>query len=477
MHPFFTAVPDTYACPSRTPRVDIAAFAAAMAVSPAAAALLRGGEPLPPPPTTTPVTGAATASAPGAAAAAPAPSAAAAATTMPRCPLLSVRRRLVGAADGGRRWLATHGGAFEGAGEAPPPPPPPPPAPPPAPPPLSITSAVAGVGNGSRQARYSCEETLEEPPFPAAAAVSSPNLVPGDVVVHVAIYAAQAPVVAVEALLLGTSPLSAVRDVLVCPADAVGARGGVSASTAAAAAAAAAITTATEGAATDAATNAAASDVDAAGVDGVPRVAFAPRTGLLVAEGVAYHVRRGERVADDDDAGLSSWLASAAAVAAAGGESDRSVEEEGSGGEDAAAASSSHPPRRRHHQGVRISPVPAEALPLTTFRPRRGMPYLVAHGNGCEHLWVVRDVRTPVGGAGGDPVARDAYPAVIARAPQRLRKCSVCNVAPAAWVTWDDPLADASPCFFCCACYEALHLDSAGVPTVEHLEVHPYIPE
>lgn len=80
---------------------------------------------------------------------------------------------------------------------------------------------------------------------------------------------------------------------------------------------------------------------------------------------------------------------------------------------------------RRRRRGVTIPPVPAEALPLTTFCPRRGMPYTVAHGDDCEHLWVVRDMRAPVGGAGGDPRVRAAYPSVLARAPRRLRQCPV----------------------------------------------------
>lgn len=65
---------------------------------------------------------------------------------------------------------------------------------------------------------------------------------------------------------------------------------------------------------------------------------------------------------------------------------------------------------RRRRRGVTIPPVPAEALPLTAFCPRRGMPYTVAHGDDCEHLWVVRDMRAPVGGAGGDPQGARGLP-------------------------------------------------------------------
>ncbi|KAK1866695.1 hypothetical protein I4F81_009211 [Pyropia yezoensis] len=462
MRTLFTDVPDTYACPSRARRIDIAAFAAALAVSPAAASLLEGGEPppqsppqspppqLPPPPLPPPPT--------AALAAAAAAAAAAAGPAVLPCPLLSVRRATAGAADGGRRWLATHGGAVVGVGAAAAPRPPPPlPAgtPPAASSPLRPTSPLGGSGGGGGGGGAPAGPAPGVRPggVPSPSALPS-HLVPGDVVVHVAIYAAQAPVVAVEALLLGTSPLAAVRDVLFCPADEEGRRGRGATAVAAAAA-----------------------DADAGGGDGVPPPVAAPRTGLLVAEGVAYHVRRAGRMGDQDTAGLASWLAFAAATGGGAGKSD---EEEGSGGEDAPAAPSlplsSVRPRRGgcRRRGVTVSPVPAEALPLTAFRPRRGVPYMVAHGNGCEHLWVVRDVRAPVGGAGGDPRVRAAYPAVVARAPRRLRKCAVCNVAPAAWVTWDDPLADASPCFFCGACYDALHLDAAGAPTVEHLDVHPY---
>jgi snRNA-activating protein complex subunit 3 len=91
---------------------------------------------------------------------------------------------------------------------------------------------------------------------------------------------------------------------------------------------------------------------------------------------------------------------------------------------------------------------------------RIGAQYLYMHAGDCAHLMVVNEVRRvhPT----GDVRYASAYPIHTYRARVRRRKCGVCDLMPAGWVSYGDALADSSPAFFCERCYDALHKDVEG---------------
>ncbi|KAK1868640.1 hypothetical protein I4F81_011125 [Pyropia yezoensis] len=52
----------------------------------------------------------------------------------------------------------------------------------------------------------------------------------------------------------------------------------------------------------------------------------------------------------------------------------------------------------------------------------------IAHGDDCEHLWVVRDMRAPVGWAGGDPQGARGLP--LGTGPRAAAAETVSDLSP-----------------------------------------------
>ena len=94
-------------------------------------------------------------------------------------------------------------------------------------------------------------------------------------------------------------------------------------------------------------------------------------------------------------------------------------------------------------------------LAVSISRPGR---YLYVHAGACEHVLVFEDVRLK---HADDPDV-DAAPATLPPRHPRLEKCCVCMVRPAVKVSFDDVSAPESPALLCDACFDDLHLDSAG---------------
>lgn len=114
-------------------------------------------------------------------------------------------------------------------------------------------------------------------------------------------------------------------------------------------------------------------------------------------------------------------------------------------------------------------------IPLTL-----GRPYSFLHCGRCDHHIVVEKVRLehrydrartsllmtctePL------PLIREVF-----RMRRRRRKCRICEVNRAAWITVNDRLAPENPCSFCDACYRALHYDLHGKLVYHDFRVYPY---
>ncbi|OCT97820.1 hypothetical protein XELAEV_18010052mg, partial [Xenopus laevis] len=100
-----------------------------------------------------------------------------------------------------------------------------------------------------------------------------------------------------------------------------------------------------------------------------------------------------------------------------------------------------------------------------------GYPYLYCHQGDCEHVITVTDIRLI---HHEDCLDRTLYPLLIKRHWFWTRKCSVCLMYTARWVTVNDEHAPDDPCFFCDVCFKMLHYDTDGNKLGEFL-AHPYV--
>ncbi|XP_053558556.1 snRNA-activating protein complex subunit 3 isoform X2 [Bombina bombina] len=105
------------------------------------------------------------------------------------------------------------------------------------------------------------------------------------------------------------------------------------------------------------------------------------------------------------------------------------------------------------------------------LRIKIGFPYLYCHQGDCEHIITVTDIRLI---HYEDCLDRTAYPLQIKRHWFWTRKCSVCKLYTARWVTNEDSLAPDDPCFFCDVCFKMLHYDAEGNKLGEFL-AYPYV--
>ncbi|XP_028349811.1 snRNA-activating protein complex subunit 3 isoform X2 [Physeter macrocephalus] len=100
-----------------------------------------------------------------------------------------------------------------------------------------------------------------------------------------------------------------------------------------------------------------------------------------------------------------------------------------------------------------------------------GFPYLYCHQGDCEHVVVITDIRLV---HHNDCLDRTLYPLLIKKHWLWTRKCFVCKMYTARWVTNNDSFAPEDPCFFCDVCFRMLHYDSEGNKLGEFL-AYPYV--
>eukprot|EP00771_Trimastix_marina_P004157 gnl/Trimastix_PCT/898.p1 GENE.gnl/Trimastix_PCT/898~~gnl/Trimastix_PCT/898.p1 ORF type:complete len:351 (-),score=112.88 gnl/Trimastix_PCT/898:17-1069(-) len=105
---------------------------------------------------------------------------------------------------------------------------------------------------------------------------------------------------------------------------------------------------------------------------------------------------------------------------------------------------------------------------------RIGAPYLYCHQGNCEHAIVFTEIRLV---NSGDMQNFNAYPRHIFQAKIRRRKCKICDIFPARYVTYGDRMATEDPFFYCEHCYRPLHYDAAGRILYSDFEVFPYYHE
>ncbi|NXD73626.1 SNPC3 protein, partial [Eolophus roseicapillus] len=100
-----------------------------------------------------------------------------------------------------------------------------------------------------------------------------------------------------------------------------------------------------------------------------------------------------------------------------------------------------------------------------------GFPYLFCHQGDCEHIIIITDIRLI---HYDDCLDRSLYPLLIKKHWLCTRKCFVCKMYTARWVTNNDSLAPEDPCFFCDVCFQMLHYDLEGNKLGEFL-AYPYV--
>ncbi|XP_075708020.1 snRNA-activating protein complex subunit 3 [Rhinoderma darwinii] len=88
-----------------------------------------------------------------------------------------------------------------------------------------------------------------------------------------------------------------------------------------------------------------------------------------------------------------------------------------------------------------------------------GFPYLYCHQGDCEHIVTFTDIRLI---HHEDCLDRRHYPLHIRKHWFWTRKCSVCKLYVAKWVTNQDSVAPDDPCLFCDVCFKMLHYDTEG---------------
>lgn len=108
---------------------------------------------------------------------------------------------------------------------------------------------------------------------------------------------------------------------------------------------------------------------------------------------------------------------------------------------------------RKHSCPTNAVSIAQENPRIRDIRPRLGRPYLYVHDGDCEHRIIVTDIRE----------SAHQLPTTVQtlwRRPPRVHPCDVCTTRHARFCTLDDPLAEASPFYYCSACHAHAHSDS-----------------
>jgi len=110
----------------------------------------------------------------------------------------------------------------------------------------------------------------------------------------------------------------------------------------------------------------------------------------------------------------------------------------------------------------------------TTFADlsiRLGSHYLFGHQGDCEHVFIFTDIRIKTS---KDCQNALAYPTRPFQCKTRRRKCCVCDLYPATYVTYGDKLASENPFFYCEECYRPLHYSYEGNLLYNDFQVYSY---
>jgi snRNA-activating protein complex subunit 3 len=108
-----------------------------------------------------------------------------------------------------------------------------------------------------------------------------------------------------------------------------------------------------------------------------------------------------------------------------------------------------------------------QSATLLDLTLRLHAPYLYVHQGDCAHVFAFEALRVA---CESDPPRRSAYPRLVSRKVPVERRCAICEIYPARFVTVADKWAPDDPCLFCEKCYQPLHYD-------EHGELLPNWPE
>ncbi|XP_053147095.1 snRNA-activating protein complex subunit 3 [Hemicordylus capensis] len=112
-----------------------------------------------------------------------------------------------------------------------------------------------------------------------------------------------------------------------------------------------------------------------------------------------------------------------------------------------------------------------EDYTFNDLRIKVGFPYLYCHQGDCEHIVVITDIRLI---HQDDCLVRSFYPLFTKKHWLWTKKCFVCKMYTARWVTNEDSLAPQDPSFFCNVCFQMLHYDADGNKLGEFL-AYPYV--
>jgi snRNA-activating protein complex subunit 3 len=102
---------------------------------------------------------------------------------------------------------------------------------------------------------------------------------------------------------------------------------------------------------------------------------------------------------------------------------------------------------------------------------RLGSHYMYQHQGDCVHTLIITQIRMS---HGCDITNLNAYPLKVYQCKTRRKKCRVCDLYPAAYVTYGDKLASENPFFYCEECYRPMHYSYQGSLLYNDFQVYPY---
>lgn len=89
----------------------------------------------------------------------------------------------------------------------------------------------------------------------------------------------------------------------------------------------------------------------------------------------------------------------------------------------------------------------ADVATLDSLNLKVGVAYLFTHCYSCEHLVVVNEIRDYHSLLDGDDLSK--YPCTLSKMYGKKRRCQACEAFGAAFIIFNDRLAETNPCFLC----------------------------
>jgi len=119
----------------------------------------------------------------------------------------------------------------------------------------------------------------------------------------------------------------------------------------------------------------------------------------------------------------------------------------------------------------------SKSMADTLFRDlsiRMGAQYLYVHQGNCQHIITFSNLRLV---SDQDNQDKTVYPIHIFQSKIKRKKCRICDINPAKFITYGDKLADENPYFYCDKCYRPFHYSYEGKLLYQDFEVYPYYHE